>query len=276
MSSLKEIARSLIRTDLIWTFISYVIWMSNREGDLARKLLHIKHMSAENRINALIGKISPNLEVMYGPFEEMRYPSFSAYGSSFAPKILGIYERELHPFISSPRQYDSIYNIGSAEGYYAVGLVLAKKAPMAYCFDLSELAQQECLKLADCNGVKDRVKVSGGVSKSELLQLDDLERRLLVCDCEGFESMLFDREVAGLLRKSDVLIEVHEHLGASLKELTESFSETHDVTIIHSLTDLERAKALNLETIDISVPDRMLLSAELRTPMTWLIALGSD
>jgi hypothetical protein len=64
--------------------------------------------------------------IIDGPFVGMTYPDFGiTHVDLFAPKLLGIFERELHPSIEgliadAPSQ---IINIGSAEGFYAVGLV---------------------------------------------------------------------------------------------------------------------------------------------------------
>jgi hypothetical protein len=49
-----------------------------------------------------------------------------AVGSALIPKLLGCYEAELHGVIACALNttYDTIIDIGCAEGYYAVGLAL--------------------------------------------------------------------------------------------------------------------------------------------------------
>src|SRR5271166_5203781 len=63
--------------------------------------------------------------VQAGPFRGMRYIDQS-HSSSLIPKWLGLYERELHDCIeeaiASP--FQTVLDIGAAEGYYAVGLAL--------------------------------------------------------------------------------------------------------------------------------------------------------
>src|SRR4051795_10844916 len=62
------------------------------------------------------------LTVSGGPFAGLVYPDRTPI--SLVPKLLGIYERELHGAIEAAirAQPDVIVNVGAADGYYAVGL----------------------------------------------------------------------------------------------------------------------------------------------------------
>jgi hypothetical protein len=61
--------------------------------------------------------------VLHGPFEGMIYPATSLHDRNSVPKILGSYECELHDVIDSAlrKKYYLAIDVGSAEGYYAVG-----------------------------------------------------------------------------------------------------------------------------------------------------------
>ena len=65
-----------------------------------------------------------DLTVKNGPMAGLKYPSFSSFGSSIFPKLVGTYENELAPIINklNATQYKLIIDIGCAEGYYAIGL----------------------------------------------------------------------------------------------------------------------------------------------------------
>src|SRR5262245_41340678 len=67
-----------------------------------------------------------NLSVQRGPFAGMVYPDHAAVGSTLYPKLLGSYERELHQTVDDIVRlgYDTVVDIGAAEGYYAVGLAM--------------------------------------------------------------------------------------------------------------------------------------------------------
>lgn len=79
----------------------------------------------------IVSALTPELKVIKGPFEGMKYPSLRAAGSALVPKLIGTYEIELTPYIMKiiEKNYSIILNIGSAEGYYAVGLALRSPSP---------------------------------------------------------------------------------------------------------------------------------------------------
>ena len=69
------------------------------------------------------------LTVSGGPFAGLTYPDREPI--SLVPKLLGIYERELHGAVEAAvlGQPEVIVNVGAADGYYAVGL--ARRCPSA-------------------------------------------------------------------------------------------------------------------------------------------------
>ena len=79
-------------------------------------------------------KFANNPVVQSGIFKNLRYPKIYSYMSVIFPKLMGIYEKQLHKPISEFKKnnYDTIINIGASEGYYAVG--------MALCFPQSKVA----------------------------------------------------------------------------------------------------------------------------------------
>ena len=74
-----------------------------------------------------------DLVVMNGPFSGMKYPSLFSHSSSIFPKIIGSYENELEPTFKNlfEKSFNTIFNIGSAEGYFAIGLAI--KISKFYC-----------------------------------------------------------------------------------------------------------------------------------------------
>lgn len=237
-----------------------------------RIMLFLKCEAAMADIKVMLERENREFKVMSGPFEGMLAIG-DACGSSMPPKVLGTYERELHAEFPKNRQYDRVYNIGSAEGYYAVGLLVSGCTSQVHCFDLSDEAHRLCRSLAVVNGIEQGIVQHGGCEREDVMAFDASAPTLVLCDCEGHEAQLFDRDSAGHLAGADVIIEVHEHLGASLADLESAFSETHDVHVIAALDDWARAvyplpgslKGLPLAT-------RILLTAERRAPMHWLVA----
>lgn len=157
--------------------------------------------------------------VAAGPFAGMVYPRESALVRWCLPKLLGSYELELHPFLStlSERKYQCVIDIGSAEGYYACGLARMFRIPV-YAYEPEPQEKRFSTMMAERNGVSDLVKMAN------LFTLKDMEsftgqRALVVCDCEGFEEALFRSEALALTRNWDLIIELHGAADIALPQL---------------------------------------------------------
>jgi hypothetical protein len=156
--------------------------------------------------------------VQHGPFKGMIYPLDAALSRHSIPKLMGTYERELHGIIAlvSSRSYDLIIDIGSAEGYYAIGLAkLLQTKVMAY--DPARLENSCCREMARLNGVSELVQLNSLFSSSDLDHFAD-KRVFVLCDCEGFESQLFDENTISKTAKWDLLVELHGVAARSFPE----------------------------------------------------------
>lgn len=173
------------------------------------------------------------LVVQSGPFAGMAYIS-EAVCSSLVPKLLGSYEAELHQALAEilSSDYETVIDVGCAEGYYAVGLALGLPRARVYAFDIDERARALCTSLADANDVTERVFVSGECNHERLNSLIR-GRTLIVCDCEGCELQLLDPGSAPELVKSDLLVELHDMILPNITPtILSRFANTHDTTLI--------------------------------------------
>jgi len=190
-----------------------------------------------HRINKLTQAIVKRngLVVLSGPFAGMVYVAETA-GNSL-PKLLGSYEAELRQWVTAiiNTGYGKIINVGCAEGYYAVGLALRVPETRVFAFDIDPRARQLCEKMAEVNGVSERVVVRGECNCERLDALLD-DRSLVICDCEGCELGLLDPGRVPNLRVSDVLVELHDFIDRSISPtIISRFADTHDISIISSL-----------------------------------------
>ena len=173
-----------------------------------------------------------NGAVYSGPFAGMKYDRDNGY--SFLPKLIGSFEQELHEPISRllKQSFQRVVNIGSAEGYYAVGLARALPDAQVDAYDIEPTPREQCVELARQNGVSDRLHQHEGCDLPTLAAslVDD---SLIVCDCEGYEVELLQPEVVPTLETASIVVELHEHVApGSTQLLTERFQSTHDVRII--------------------------------------------
>ena len=144
--------------------------------------------------NTLTSKKS--FEILGGPFKGMNFLDQVSEGC-YLPKLLGIYESELHPFINYivENKPDTILNIGCAEGYYSVGMKRLLPQTQIFSFDTDVNAQNKSKILAEKNNVK--INIEG------LFEIDFLEKLsgkniFLICDIEGDEVKLFNPEKISL------------------------------------------------------------------------------
>jgi hypothetical protein len=177
--------------------------------------------------------------VQSGPFQGMQYvwkmlSPDALLQHTVLPKILGSYEAELHPALTCvlERDYRTIVNIGSSEGYYAIGLALLLRSTQIFAFDIHPEARRLCEQMARLNGVADRVTI-GAECTMEHLKALATGRTLVVCDCEGCEVRLLRPDLLPGLINCDLIVELHDCVDPSISQVVPArFSETHDVTLV--------------------------------------------
>jgi Ribosomal protein L11 methyltransferase (PrmA) len=187
---------------------------------------------------AQIAKIvtGPNqAKVQSGPFSGMLC-STPVTGNSI-PKMLGIYELELHDIVEQIIQtnYPLIIDIGCGEGYYLVGLALRLPNTKFIGYDIDTLAQIACAEQAKLNNVTDRITINGRCDTTELQRILQ-PNSLIISDCEGHESDLFQPDLVPAFSRCDILIELHEVLSPGVTEtLIKRFEPTHNIELINSV-----------------------------------------
>ena len=175
-------------------------------------------------------------QVRGGPFAGMRYIEDSV-GSAYIPKLLGIYEKELHEAVQSACRlgFPLIVDVGAAEGYYAVGMALRNPTARVEAFEMDPEGFRALKRMSEINGTTDRVTVHGKCEPAdlELTLRGELGRKLLICDVEGYEEVLLDLEAVPSLISTWVLVELHEFIRRGIGSLLkERLSQTHRITHI--------------------------------------------
>lgn len=177
-----------------------------------------------------------DFSVKSGPFKGMRYVSQSPWGG-LIPRLIGYYEQELHPVLDRifQRRYDTVVDVGCAEGYYAVGLALRLPSAQVYAFDTDDQARAVCADIGARNNVSSRLHIRELCDAGALNGMS-LGKALIVCDCEGFEVDLLDPAAVPGLTSADILVETHDHLRpGALATLERRFGVSHDITKVSSI-----------------------------------------
>jgi hypothetical protein len=220
--------------------------------------------------NTLVAKAG--LSVQNGPFAGMDFLSDSAEGCHI-PKLLGSYEQPLHPFIEAAisKRYETLLNVGSAEGYYAVGLARRMPDVRVFAWDKAPHARAICRSLAEKNDVSDRITIFGEASGGEIASHVS-GKTLLICDIEGYELTLLDPINQPAFKNMDLIVEAHDCYRPGLsKDLTQRFSPTHDLTLVAD----DGSRTLGVTTdwfLSLSHLDQLLAVWEWRIgPTPWLV-----
>ena len=202
----------------------------------------LKNLYNSIKIISLLNKIDTDV-VLNGVFKGMKYIKKSV-GSTLLPKLIGSYENELNDIFENYKlyQFNNIIDIGSAEGFYAVGFALNFKYNKIYAFDISIKARTLLKKLADINNVSKEILINTNCTPENLLKID-LINSLILSDCEGYEKDLFlNPEVCNKLENTFIIIEAHDFLDPYIsKNIISCYDKSHNIKIIKSIDDLNKA-----------------------------------
>lgn len=207
--------------------------------------------------------------VQDGPFRGMRYTRTAVLTHHSTPNLLGTYERQLYPLLQEAAiRCDLIVDIGSAEGYFAVGLARLTGKPVT-AFDVNGSERKMIREMATLNRVSQLVTISDWCSSARLVDLVRGKRALVFCDIDGGEFNLFTPEVVEALRGCDVFIELHgtpqENRG-----LIERFAGREPIVLDHP------QETAGAERLAILGEDAVRMSTEYRDLQQWLVLRPLD
>jgi len=214
--------------------------------------------------------------IAYGPLKGFQFDPESHWGSADrAAMILGLYEQDvLNSLLQIDSRFVNFIDLGAADGYYGVGLLVNNIFKKSYCFEISEKGQEIIKKNSRLNNVADRVVIKGEARKDfyKDIPLEDLKNSVLFIDIEGAEFDILDDEAFKIFKDSIVFIELHDWLfndgDRKLNKLKLDANNTHSINELtmsnRDLSNFDELKSLN-DT------DRWLLCSEGRPRiMTWL------
>jgi hypothetical protein len=202
--------------------------------------------------------------VLHGPFAGMLYDPPPT--GAVIPKLLGCYECELEPVIEEMLRLDApaFVDVGSAEGYYAVGFARAKPGTPVVAYDIDAMARHMLRRLAMRNGVGLDVRTE--CTSAELNAV--APGTMVMADCEGCERDLLDPGAAPALREAVLLVEIHDFLDPSISHtLRDRFRATHEIREIRTRP---RNSDDYPELAGFAPEERALVLSEKRpAPMSW-------
>lgn len=256
-----RLARTLLRTMV-------PRWTSALSSAVSRA--HSQALVKEQGLDRLNHKLVQHLgnAVQDGPFAGLLLSPMTL-SQHIGPFLLGTYESELHPAwdIVFRRTYPQIIDIGASFGYYAVGLARRYPGATVVAFDTDRWARKAVREMAAANGVAN-CQVRSFCSPGELNRRL-LEGALVISDCEGYEEVLFGRDMSPRLRSATLIIESHENrVPGILARLTTALAVSHTVLCVKTGEGL-RAPSSDLGFL--SDRERALSTDEFRPEQAWLV-----
>ena len=246
---MRKIIRKLVENKITWKILNFfhrVFYRFQFEKELIQIEIKQKEMFEKE---AVLKKKYSNLTVADGPFKGMIYPDFIAYGSAMYPKLLGCYESELNSSLEVllKADYHSIFDIGCAEGYYAVGVAMRQPNALVYAYDIDVKAMEACEKMAKLNKAEKYMRFGTFCSPETLIGMDFEKKSLIFSDCEGYEMDLFTPEVVKNLKNCDLIIELHDLYTEKISpSIIDAFSASHQIKLVYSENTFIKMRALNL------------------------------
>lgn len=226
------------------------------------------------KLSLLINKLF-NSTVAYGPFEGLKLISNTWWGDADkASMLLGLYEQEvLMSLLNVPKTHRTFIDLGAADGYYGIGLLVNKHYDKSYCFEISKKGQSTIAKNAELNLVSQKVIIHGKAEQDffRLLPADQLSSSVLLIDIEGGEFDLFDANLFKVLKNSIIFIELHPWMVTDGdNKLAKLKSEASVLFNITELTTSSRDLSVFPELRNFNDTDRWLICSESRKQlMTW-------
>ena len=191
------------------TLVSFYDFMAQQHPELNQVVL--------NRHKANLSKIiqeSHNNTVVYGPFKGLKFTEESHWGDSDkGSMILGLYEKEILNELSNiPKEYEIFIDLGAADGYYGIGVLINDLFKKSYCYEIVDKGRDIMAKTAALNLVNTSVEVRGEATQrivSEIPQ-EEIDKSVLFVDIEGGEFHFFNDVIFNSFSKAIIIVELHD------------------------------------------------------------------
>jgi hypothetical protein len=186
----------------------------------------------------------------------------------------GLYEKEVLDSLQNiPKEYITFIDLGAADGYYGIGVLVNNLFEKSICYEISEEGRKTIRDNAQINKVQNNVEIRGKAKKNfyDELPSDILSKSVLLIDIEGSEFELVDKETFKALNNSIIFIELHDWFfvdGATkLQKLKNDSISTHTIT---EITMGARDPSIFPELKKLHDNDRWIICSEGRKQlMTW-------
>jgi len=268
----KHILQKLLVNDIVYKIFKPLLFVAERLKASRENYISAATYAA---LKAKAEKIFADKIVCNGPFKGLKFEREATFSGSTFAMLLGSFESEIHPFIyaAKQKQYDVVYNIGCADGYYAVGFAQLMPASKIVAYDTDKVALAKAQALAKQNAVQHQINFLGTFYSADIDKIDVEKKSLFMVDCEGAERNIFTKENVTNLVNADLIIEMHINIFPDMEDyFTEIFGATHHINIVDSIDDHLKAKTYSFPQIDgLDYTLRRFITEERAVFMQWIM-----
>ncbi len=217
-------------------FVDHLLRINGIRSISRKIFLSSNRAFAEKALTKLNSSNERHLPIKTGPFKDVKYLFPQKFSIPQVAKVLGTYESELHPYLDrlKGRFYQTIINIGCAEGYYAGGFSNLFPQSDLVLFETIEKYWKDIEKTLELNQFKESHRIYGECTV-ESLRKTITSQTFIFCDCEGCEYKLLDPDILPGLKECDLLLELHAVTDLSTSSFSffrDRFQQTHDIDFI--------------------------------------------
>jgi predicted O-methyltransferase YrrM len=219
--------------------------------------------------------------VISGPYRNMFFSEKSHWGTGdIGPKIIGIYELEVQIKLLeliNNFKIENFVNIGSSEGYHAIGIVKKKNIKNLIVFEKDERSIELLKENIKKNELKTNITIEAEANLDSLNKLNnkiDFSKTLFLIDIEGYELELINDKSIELLKKSFLIIENHNFLLSDEKQdrYRELINKLKDKFNLEIIKNTGRDISQINEISNLSENEQMMIISEGRIKMMeWLV-----
>jgi hypothetical protein len=214
--------------------------------------------------------------VQYGIFKGLKLSPKTWWGTADrASMLLGLYEKDVLDSLQNiPKKFTTFIDLGAADGYYGIGVLVNNLFQNSICFEISKEGRQIIRENAQLNNVLNKVEIRGIAKKDfyDDLSTHTLSNAVLFIDIEGAEFELIDKATFSAFNKSIIFVELHDWFFEDGEEKLKKLK--NDSTTTHVLTELtmgSRDLSIFPELNKLNDNDRWLICSEGRGQlMKWL------
>lgn len=207
--------------------------------------------------------------VKYGPFTGLKLDRNTWWGKlDLASQCLGLYEKEIIDVIGKikPGDYDCFIDIGAADGYYAIGMLISGKFNKTTCFEITAEGREVIANNWEKNGSPGELNIFGEATAQSLAALPakNTENAFVLVDIEGFEFDFLTAETLSLLQSCTIVIEIHHWVDDFMARYKTLLCAASQFFTIEMLKPVERETLDLAELRDLTDDNRLLITSERR------------